>query len=331
MADIKWIKIATDIFEDEKLLIIETLPEADSIILIWFKLLCLAGKKNNRGVFVMGNIPYTDEIFSVVFNRPVNTIRRAFDIFEKFGMIKTIDGRITIPSWDKHQSLDAYEKKKERDRIYQAQKRATKAIKEKDENDKSSDGSSDVAPKIRIDKIREENIRLDEIRVEESKINNTSDEVLPSVDTTTTTTTERKNNFNFIDGHGRGVVMLTDFQISDLNERLGTEALNHYLDKLSTFIIEKQARIKSHYDMILKWYEEDKALPPLPKPEPQSCSTEQKNYHERKNNSYQQPKERYGDFDPQDAFKRALERSFKESRLDYEELYGQDESKAMKY
>ena len=328
MADIKWIKIATDIFEDEKLLIIETLPEADSIILIWFKLLCLAGKKNNRGVFVMGSMAYTDEMFAVVFNRPVNTVRRAFDIFEKFGMIKTIDGRITIPNWERHQSLDAYEKKKERDRIYQAQKRATKAIKEKDENDKSSDGSSDVASKIRIDKIREENIRLDEIRVEESKINNTSEKERLSA-AATTTTTERENNFNFIDGHGRGVVTLTEWQISDLNERLGREALEHYLDKLSTFIIEKQARIKSHYDMILKWYEEDKALPPLPKPEPQSRNTEQRSYHERQNNSYRQPKERYGDFDPQDAFKRALDRSFNESQLDYDELYGQDKAQTM--
>ena len=49
MADVKWIKIATDIFDDEKILLIESLPEADSIIVIWFKLLCLAGKQNNSG------------------------------------------------------------------------------------------------------------------------------------------------------------------------------------------------------------------------------------------------------------------------------------------
>ena len=47
MADVKWIKITTDIFDDEKILLIETLPDADAIIVIWFKLLCLAGKQNN--------------------------------------------------------------------------------------------------------------------------------------------------------------------------------------------------------------------------------------------------------------------------------------------
>ena len=51
MADVKWIKILTDIFDDEKILLIETLPEDDSIIVIWFKILCLAGKQNNSGSF----------------------------------------------------------------------------------------------------------------------------------------------------------------------------------------------------------------------------------------------------------------------------------------
>ena len=50
MADVKWIKITTDIFDDEKILLIESLPDAYSIIVVWFKLLCLAGKQNNSGV-----------------------------------------------------------------------------------------------------------------------------------------------------------------------------------------------------------------------------------------------------------------------------------------
>ena len=70
MADVKWIKITTDIFDDEKILLIESLPEADSIIVIWFKLLCLAGKMNNSGVFVMNNrLPYTDKMLATIFRR----------------------------------------------------------------------------------------------------------------------------------------------------------------------------------------------------------------------------------------------------------------------
>lgn len=125
MADVKWIKITTDIFDDEKVLMIESMPSADSIIVIWFKLLTFAGKQNNDGVFLMSNrIAYTDEMLASIFRRDVNTIRLALKAFEQFGMIEIVDNVITIPNWNKHQTLDAYEKKKERDRLYQAERRA---------------------------------------------------------------------------------------------------------------------------------------------------------------------------------------------------------------
>lgn len=55
MSEVKWIKIVNDIFDDEKILLIESMPEADSLIVIWFKLLCFAGKQNNNGVFLMND------------------------------------------------------------------------------------------------------------------------------------------------------------------------------------------------------------------------------------------------------------------------------------
>ena len=93
MADVKWIKITTDIFDDEKILLIESLPESDSIIVVWFKLLCLAGKMNNSGVFMMNDsIAYTDEMLATIFRRKEITVKMALDTFEKFGMIQRIDG-----------------------------------------------------------------------------------------------------------------------------------------------------------------------------------------------------------------------------------------------
>lgn len=140
MADVKWIKIVTDIFDDEKILMIETLPSSDSIIVIWFKLLCLAGKMNNDGVMIMNNrITYTDEMLAAIFRRDVNTVRMAMQVFENYGMIEVINNVITIPNWNKHQTLDAYEKKKERDRIYQQARRQ----KQRQLVEKSSDISSD--------------------------------------------------------------------------------------------------------------------------------------------------------------------------------------------
>lgn len=125
MSEVKWIKITTDIFDDEKVLLIESLPDADSIIVIWFKLLCLAGKMNNSGVFVMNDtVAYTDSMLATIFRRKENTVKLALDTFEQFGMIERIDGAITIPNWGKHQSLDQLENRKEYMRSYMQEYRA---------------------------------------------------------------------------------------------------------------------------------------------------------------------------------------------------------------
>ena len=124
MVDVKWIKIVTDIFDDEKMLLIESLPSADSIIVIWFKLLCLAGKNNNSGVFIMNDkIPYTDEMLATIFRRDVNTVRLAIATFERYGMVEVINDVITIPNWDKHQNLDSIEKRRERQKMYMRERR----------------------------------------------------------------------------------------------------------------------------------------------------------------------------------------------------------------
>jgi hypothetical protein len=75
MADVKWIKITTDIFDDEKILLIESLPDAYAIITVWFKLLCLAGKQNNNGVFLMGRIAYTDKMLATIFRMNELTVK----------------------------------------------------------------------------------------------------------------------------------------------------------------------------------------------------------------------------------------------------------------
>lgn len=149
--DVKWIKITTDIFDDEKILMIESMPSADSIIVIWFKLLTFAGKQNNDGVFLMQNrIAYTEEMLASIFRRDVNTVRLALKAFESFGMVEIVDNVITIPNWNKHQSLDSYEKKKQRDRLYQAERRAKQRVLIAKSSDKSSDISPDASLPVAI-------------------------------------------------------------------------------------------------------------------------------------------------------------------------------------
>jgi hypothetical protein len=56
---------------------------------------------------------------------------------------------------------------------------------------------------------------------------------------------------------GKGVVALTDFQIDTLLDKMGLEMFDHYVAKLSNFIIHTGAQVKSHYATILKWWMED--------------------------------------------------------------------------
>ncbi len=105
-----------------------------------------------------------------------------------------------------------------------------------------------------------------------------------------TATATEEDQLKCIGGElGKNVVYLTDRQLGDLMDRLGLDAFNRYVEKLATFIIENNARIKSHYDTILKWYEEDSKVSTKPKAKAE--------------------KVRYGNFDVNEAFENAVERS----------------------
>lgn len=163
MAEAKWIKIVTDIFDDEKILLIEELPDADSIIVIWFKLLCLAGKQNNCGVFLINDkIPYTEKMLATIFRRKEATVRLALETFESFGMIEIIDNVITIPNWGKHQTLDKLEKKTEYMRDYMRDYRKKQkqiACKTNDESNSNSNVSSadiDIYKDIELEEDKED-------------------------------------------------------------------------------------------------------------------------------------------------------------------------------
>ena len=169
MADVKWIKIVTDIFDDEEVLMIETLPECDTIIVIWFKLLCLAGKKNNCGVFQMGHIPYTDEMFATIFRRPINTVRLALNTFEQFGMVEIVNNTVTIPNWEKHQNLDKMEMAREQNRQRVARHREKQKQLTECNALRNALPNADVTP---TDKIREDKNRIDKIREEGENASN---------------------------------------------------------------------------------------------------------------------------------------------------------------
>jgi predicted phage replisome organizer len=104
--EVKWIKLSTNIFDDEKIQLIEQLPEADAIIVIWFKLLTLAGKQNNDGILMLNDkIAYTEEMLSHIFRRKPMIVQLALQTFKAFGMIEITDNIYKLSNWNKHQTL----------------------------------------------------------------------------------------------------------------------------------------------------------------------------------------------------------------------------------
>ncbi len=131
MSEVKWIKILVNMFEDDKIDYITGLPEADAIIIIWIRLLTMAGKSNAGGyVFLTENIPYTDGMLAEKFKKPLNTVRMALSVFLRLEMIEMIDNRIFISNFDKHQNVEGLEKIKEQTRNRVANYRARMALPE---------------------------------------------------------------------------------------------------------------------------------------------------------------------------------------------------------
>lgn len=111
-------------FDDEKIRIIESMPDADSLIVIWVKLLCQAGKTYAGGYICLHeNIPYTEEELASVLARPVNTVRLAINTFKRLGMIEVDNNGIFITNFPKHQNIEAMERSKENARLRQAKHR----------------------------------------------------------------------------------------------------------------------------------------------------------------------------------------------------------------
>lgn len=124
MADVKWIKITTDMFDNRKIKHLRKLPEGNSIVLIWVMLLTMAGRCNSGGmIFLTENIPYTPKMLADELGFEENTVQLALQALEQFNMVVTDQGYFTIAGWDEYQNIDGLEKIREQNRLRKAAQR----------------------------------------------------------------------------------------------------------------------------------------------------------------------------------------------------------------
>lgn len=107
MSRSRWINVAVDLFDDEKMLLIESMPNGYKYEMIWVKLLCLAGKMDGGGILTSGEWAYTAEMIASVIRMDAEIVRAAIDIFKALGMMEEDDGVLSVSHWARHQEGDS--------------------------------------------------------------------------------------------------------------------------------------------------------------------------------------------------------------------------------
>lgn len=124
-----------DFFDDARVQVIETMPDADAIYSVWFKLLAFVGKQNSNGVFLIHtggdaeDLPITEEVISTVTHRPITTVRLALSTFERLGLIERVDGVYAYTDWDRlvdQQRLRSLEERREQKALGAAERKRSK-------------------------------------------------------------------------------------------------------------------------------------------------------------------------------------------------------------
>ena len=182
MADISWIKLKTTMFDDEKIRLIQAIPESNAILVIWIRLLVLAGKTNDDGlIYIQRNMPYSDEMLATLFSENLNTIRLALTTLSNFNMIDiNDDGLIAISNWEKHQNVDGMDqirlKNAERNRRYRERKKQLELDDSVISHVTSRDGTDidiDIDIDIEVDTDKELDKEIDKVLILRFKCINT--------------------------------------------------------------------------------------------------------------------------------------------------------------
>lgn len=114
MRERKFVKLKVNMYEDTKFKIIDMKPERDLIHYVWTRIVTLAGKVNLEGELYMSkNLPYTIETLGIEFNRSIDQIKVALDVFIELEMVElTRDGVYKVKNFAKHQNIKVKEKNK---------------------------------------------------------------------------------------------------------------------------------------------------------------------------------------------------------------------------
>ena len=236
MADVKWIKITTDMFDNRKIKHLRKLPEGNSIVLIWVMLLTMAGRCNSSGmIFLTENIPYTPKMLADELDFEESTVSLALQALENFNMIVTDNGVFTIAGWEEYQNIEGMDKIREQNRLAQQRSRARRKLLQASKENMSGDSHVTVTQSHATD-IEEER---DKEKEEDNNILSPPPKPKP--------TKHKYGEYNN--------VLLTDAELEKLKEEYPDYETR--IDNLSGYLASTGKSYKSHYATIRNWARKD--------------------------------------------------------------------------
>ncbi len=247
-SDVKWIKLAVDMFEDEKIDFISSLPDADSILVVWVRILTMAGKCNAGGfIMLTENIPYTDDMLAHKFHKPINLVRLALQTFVRLGMIVEDDGKIGLVNWEKHQNADGLEKIREQTRIRGSnfrERQRVKAVLSAPPAPTPAPALPAPDPSSNVTQTVENNVSITQPSISSS--------ISPSSSSPPQEKVKKTREERHICGSQKNV-LLSDSQRSRLEEEFGVEFIAGLIEFYSSYKAEKDYKSKDDNLSIRRW------------------------------------------------------------------------------
>ena len=269
MAEVKWVKLTTDMFDNRKIKHLRRLPEGNNIVLIWVMLLTMAGRCNSGGmIFLTENIPYTPKMLADELGFEESTVSLALKALEQLDMIVTENGVFAIAGWEEYQNIDGMDKireqNRERKRLQRERQRQAlltesrdshgtvtvcHAIEEEIEEDKEKEYHSFIHSIASEEeafiqkKIEEEGFEGEDARVYREELRD-------------------RLRLKYMGGTlGQGVVLMSEEQFGSLCEELSLDEIDKYMG----IIVEcekngKRYKKKSHYQAILDMARKDRKV-----------------------------------------------------------------------
>ena len=157
MVQVQWIKVYTDIFDNEKMKKILRGRDGDTYFRVWIQLLTLAAKSNMGGAIMLGeNIPMTVKDIAETMNKTADKLCMIIDYLYDLDMIVVEGDVISIKNWDVYQNADELEK------IRENQRKRTRKFREKQKQSDVTETFCNIEDKIREEKNKNIKERIQE-------------------------------------------------------------------------------------------------------------------------------------------------------------------------